>query len=302
MSDTRRKLGFVLVTVGVLAVGVAALEYWRSTHTGIKLTTVDRRPITGINPEPVEGVAGDAPRIKVPDTPPPGRTLHVSSAFRQSGDGSFEKPWNDLQAALCALEPGDRLLIMSGGYPGPFAVDENCRDGTAEKPIEVYVADDALMGNLMSGETVQKEVLRLARSHWRIAGIEIRPQRTLAGVVIGPDVHHVTIENAHIYSGLGTGIVIEPGSEDITVRESHLHQLGTLEGRSKGQEVGTGAGVRIAPGTRRIAVLDTKMHNILGPPVEVTPPEQYTADPTLPPATDVTIDDEKFAGEQRKWY
>ena len=106
--------------------------------------------------------------------------------------------------------------------------------------------------------------------------------------------------------------MIEPGSEDITITRAHLHQLGTLEGRSKGRESGgresrdkdsgTGAGVRIAPGTRRISVLDTKIHNIFGTPVEVIPPEQYAADPALPPAAELTIEDDRFAGEQEKWW
>ena len=234
----------------------------------------------------------------------------MSANVREAGDGSFEHPWNDLQTALCVLEPGDRLLIMGGGYPGPFAIDGDCKDGTAEKPIEVYVADDALVGNLMSGDTVQGEVLRMARSYWHLAGMEIRPQRTLVGLVIGPDVHHVTIEAFHIYSGIGVGIAIEPGSEDIEIRRGHLHQLGTLEGRSRDKHrdadgnatAPDGAGVRIAPGTRRISVANTKIHNIFGEPVEVIPPEKYAADPTLPPAAELTIDDRFFSGEQEKWW
>jgi hypothetical protein len=234
----------------------------------------------------------------------------VSSDVREAGDGSFEHPWNDLQAALCVLEPGDRLLIMGGGYPGPFAIDGDCKDGTADKPIEVYVSDDALVGNLVTGDIVNEEVLRMARSHWLLAGMEIRPQRTLVGLVIGPDVHHVTIEGFHIYSGMGVGIAIEPGSEDIEIRRGHLHQLGTLEGRSRDKHRGTdadaiarnGAGVRIYPGTRRISVVDTKIHNIFGGSVEVILPEDYLADPTLPPAADLTIDDKRFSGEQEKWW
>ena len=44
------------------------------------------------------------------ELPEPRRTLFVAPG-KEAGDGSEAHPWNDLQAALCALGPGDRLRV-----------------------------------------------------------------------------------------------------------------------------------------------------------------------------------------------
>jgi len=220
----------------------------------------------------------------------------------RAGEISAEQARDDPRSHMLTRVVGREAMEID--HFGPIAVDGECKDGTPEKPIEVYMADDAVLENPIRGdEVIQKELLRLARSYWLLAGVEVHPLRTWVGVVIGPDVRHVTIEAAHIYGGLGVGIVIEPGSEDITITGSHLHKLGTLGGpRSQGDTSGEDAGIRIYPGTRRIAVLDTRIHNVLGAPVEVVPPEHYAADPGLPPAAELTIDDRQFTSGQDKWW
>ncbi|MGH9442518.1 MAG: hypothetical protein ACRD16_09605, partial [Thermoanaerobaculia bacterium] len=60
----------------------------------------------------------DVARYK-PAVPKPTRTLFVK-ASKDNGDGSEKNPWNDLQAALCELRPGDRLRVGAGTYTGPF--------------------------------------------------------------------------------------------------------------------------------------------------------------------------------------
>src|SRR5262249_29655569 len=48
------------------------------------------------------------------------RTFFVSPG-PTAGDGTEEHPWNDLQAALRALSPGDRLRVRAGTY-GPIRI------------------------------------------------------------------------------------------------------------------------------------------------------------------------------------
>ncbi|HON48857.1 MAG TPA: DUF1565 domain-containing protein, partial [Kiritimatiellia bacterium] len=48
-------------------------------------------------------------------------TLHVSATTGESvrkADGSKEKPWRDLQAALDKAQPGDTILVAAGNYLG----------------------------------------------------------------------------------------------------------------------------------------------------------------------------------------
>lgn len=295
----QKPVGVVLLLFALAALAVAGLQYWQGRQT-FKLTVLSEMPITGINPLPVAGL-GDAPRITVPETPPAGRTLHVASGATAGGDGSWEHPWKDLQESLCRLEPGDRLLVLAGGYPGPLSVGEECQDGTPEKPIEVYLSDDAVLSGRATEGPGDGAVLTLARSWWRLGGAEIRPLGFKVGIRIGPDVEGVTVDAVHIYSGVGSGIAIEPGSVEITISRNHLHRLGSPEGRGGGSELADGIGIRIAPGTRAITVADTKIHNIFGDPVRVLAPADY-GDPTLAPAANLSIDDELFQQDQAKWW
>jgi len=295
----QKPLGVLLLLFGLAAVVLAGLKFWQGPRP-IRLTVLNEMPITGIN-QRIEGGIGDAPRITVPETPPPGRTVHVNPQAAVDGDGSWDHPWNDLQESLCRLEPGDRLLVLAGKYPGPLWVGEACKDGTADRPIEVYFSDDATLLGRMVEETVEGAVLTLGRSMWHIGGAEIQPLKFGVGVAIGPDVRGVTVDAAHIYSGVGAGITVEPGSREITISRGHLHQLGSLEGRGNRNELGDGAGVQIAPGTHAVTVTDTKIHNIYGVPVQVLTPAEY-GDPGLAPPVDLSIDDELFQEGQEKWW
>src|SRR5262245_27759285 len=73
-----------------------------------------------------------------PKFPAAKRTRFVSNEAPGPGDGSLEHPWKDLQQALCALEPGDRLVVASGIYTGSFRVAGACKSGTADAPIQLF--------------------------------------------------------------------------------------------------------------------------------------------------------------------
>ena len=300
MAIQRQKfVGVVLLGIGITALVIAAFQF-NASRSKAGIVPLDIRPIQGINPQ-ADG-PGDAPRITVPGTPAPGQTHYVWARAKPHGDGSWKRPFNDLQESLCALQPGDRLLVMGTRYEGPFEIGKDCSDGTEAMPIEVYFADDALVHNPVVREATELPVLTIDRHWWVIAGIEIQPLWYLSGILVGPNARHIRIESAHIKSGLGRGIDISPGASDILIQDSHLHQLGTLEGRSGEWPKGQGAGVRIAPGTSRISVLGTQIHNVLGKPALVISPEEYASLPGLQPASDIVIEASGFQENQRKWW
>jgi len=303
MESRRKLLGIALVVSGFVALAMAALQYWRESPSAITLTPLASAPIETLNPVYKPGQLGDAPRIEVPETPPLGRTVYVSVQARQPGDGSFERPFNNLQESLCDLRPGDRLLVMAGRYPAPVRLDESCSNGTAEAPIEVYFSDDAVLaGPFEAVADPPSAVVFIARSHWLFGGMEVRPEHAPRGIVIASGSHHVTFRSIHVYSGVGSGVEILPGSEAIVIEGSHFHKLGSLGGRTVNETHGEHSGVRIFPGTRNIAVVDTKMHNILGPPVDVVPPEKYKENYMLAPSVGLTIDDAQFIRGQDEWW
>jgi len=90
-------------------------------------------------PEPVFLNGKPFPEVSafVAKLPAQQRSFFVAPA-KENGDGTEAHPWNDLQAALRALSPGDRLRVRAGAYKGVFHIDEACRDGNEEAPIQVF--------------------------------------------------------------------------------------------------------------------------------------------------------------------
>ncbi len=243
----------------------------------------------------------DAPNINLDDLPPPiGNSYHVWSRANDAGDGSAAHPWRDLQAALCELAPGDRLIILAGVYRGPFRIDADCASGSLEAPIEVYAVDDAL---LTAGEDAP--VLEIGAEHWHINGIEIAPGRVFSPAVRIAGGAHLTFENCHLHSGTGDGVFIGPGSQDIEIRDCHIHQLGMHD---EGQpylrpENPDAAGVRVAPGTRDITITRTRLHNIRGGAIVIVDPETWASETgeTLPEAENVMADGNLVEKRQAQW-
>jgi len=176
-----------------------------------------------------------------PKFPAARRTRFVSVEASGPGDGSLEHPWKDLQQALCALEPGDRLVVASGIYTGSFRVAGACNSGTADAPIQVF----ARHAFLKSGGG---DVLTVERAYWQFWELQIAllDSSAVGLVVRGPDAHDVAIDQTHIYEGNGPAVVLAAGSSRITVSNSHIHQS---------------MGVRIEPGASSVTLVNNHIHH-----------------------------------------
>jgi hypothetical protein len=307
----------VLLTIAVVAFTIAALQWRQETAApdtpSVVVRSIGARSIEDPSHRPKQV------RLNLPERPALGRTLYVDAKGPPSGDGSSaERPLTDLQAVLCALEPGDRLVIWDGEFRGPFSIGDDCSDGTAEAPIEVYAAADAV---LYGGPHSNEPVLTVARAYWQLHDLMVVPLESVgAGVVLRAPAKEIDLDSPHIRSGRGNGIEIHPGVEGVMVRAAHIHHMGIQEGggsrntleeggggkRGRGERVDPattppGAGIRIYPATRRIQVVATEIRNIWGQPLEVVSPADI--DPELAPAAELEIDDSGFVKEQQeKWW
>ncbi len=90
-------------------------------------------------------------------------------------------PADDLQKAACALAPGDLLRVKKGTY-AELRIDDLCRDGTPENPIQIFFERGATVPAL----TVEK-------SYWDLDNALVSG----SGVRIGA-VRDVTISNCSI--------------------------------------------------------------------------------------------------------
>jgi len=154
--------------------------------------------------------------------PAPRRTLYVAAGGRRGGRGTQGKPWNDLQVALRALRPGDRLVVGSGAYPGAFRIDESCKDGEATLPIQVVGE-----GNPVLGPGAAAPVLTIARAFWQIQAITVAagPKESSSILLAGMLAHDLLLDRVHLNGGRGPGIDIGTGVRNVTVSNSSIHHL-----------------------------------------------------------------------------
>jgi hypothetical protein len=321
--SVRRFVARALLIVGAGALVMAYLQHRRTptsaenevaetSDSAVQFEVLERRPLAEGGMErrvELSNPFADPPRAPLPDAEPTGRRYHVSPRGDDAAEGSPKQPWRSLDHALCRLEPGDRLTIGAGTYVGPFAIDGDCHDGTAERPIEVYANDDA---TLVGAKGSAEPVLTIARQYWTLAGLEVS-----AGPIDGPLIRiagarHVIVNAAHVVGSAGDGIEIGPGSEDIEIHDSHLHQLGAggapVSSRQRGGNAarrpeGRVIAVRILPGTRVIRITGTNIHNVWGEPIHVVTPEEHLAagGERLAAAADLEIDTRQFQTGQDEW-
>jgi len=178
------------------------------------------------------------------------RTVFVA-AEAPPGDGSEAHPWNDLQAAFRALSPGDRLRVRAGRYAGTFRVDESCREGTKNAPIQVVFDGKAVLESASEGF-----VLTLARSHWLIVGGYLDLEDTPAsGVSIeGPSSHDVTLDGLRISGGRGPSISVGPDATRIAILRCNLAKSPLTVATA------SAVGIEIAAGADDVRIEQSRLH------------------------------------------
>src|SRR6185295_2054093 len=205
-------------------------------------------------------------RVYDPNFPEAVRVRYVSPGAGSSivEDGSLERPWRDLQRALCGLEPGDRLVLAAEVYTGSFRVGEGCRSGTAGKPIQVFGRHAFLKAGGPGA------VLTVERAHWQFWEMQIAllDSESAGFVTSGPEAHDIALDQSHIYEGKGPAVRLAAGTAAITLSNCHIHQS---------------TGVRIEAGTRGVTLVSNHIHHNRAAAVTVGGGEGE------PPA-DVTLD------------
>ncbi|HEX4439518.1 MAG TPA: right-handed parallel beta-helix repeat-containing protein [Thermoanaerobaculia bacterium] len=216
-----------------------------------------------------------------PKFPDAKRTRFASAEAKDAGDGTLEHPWRDLQHALCALEPGDRLVVASGIYTGAFRAGGGaCRDGSADAPIQVF-ARHAFLKSDGSGA-----VLTVEKAHWQLWEVQIALlDSAVPGLVIrGTGAHDVAIDQTHIYEGNGPALVMAAGAARVTVSNCHIHQSKGIRIEDGASEVTlvnnhihhnrassltVGGGPAGSPAPRSVTVLGNRIHNDRAPGIEL---------------------------------
>jgi hypothetical protein len=181
-----------------------------------------------------------------PEFPEPKRIFYVAVSG-PPGDGSQSHPWNNLQAALRELRPGDRLHILPGEYEGGFSIDDACQDGTAQAPIQVFFQKGVLK------PSATRPALTVGKAFWSFQRLSVS-----LGDHEGPGLeissHDVLVDNAFVYKGRGPGVRIAPGASRVTIAHANILKIGVS------QPGPDSVGVEIAPRTREVRIVACRLY------------------------------------------
>lgn len=195
--------------------------------------------------------------------PEPKREFFVA-AKGDAGDGSEAHPWNDLQAALARLAPGDRLRVRAGSYAGTVAIENACADGSERAPIQL-VFDGKAVVEPPEGSPA----LVVSRAHWLIVGVYARLGLGSApGIVIrGRGAHDLHLEGPRIADGAGPGIRVEAEAARVAITRAYVSKTGLKE------MAPDSCGIEVAAGTREVEVVESHLTNNPSGSIRVRAPE-----------------------------
>lgn len=210
----------------------------------------------------------------------PRRLFYVSADAKAEGDGSQTRPWKELQAALCRLEPGDRLVLLPGIYAGAVRIGESCKPGRADAPIQVF-GEEAFF-HAADGAYA----LTVSRPFWHFYHMQMILDRPAAKgfAVLGEEAHDIVFDRGHVYEGPGVAIFVGTASARVSISNSHVHQTGGIRIESGARDVelhhnkihhNLDAALRIVPGkdgeiARNLTLVRNKFHNDTGPALDLS--------------------------------
>ena len=213
--------------------------------------------------------------------PPPRRTLFAAPG-KEPGDGSEAHPWSDLQAALCALGPGDRLRVRAGEYPGGLRIAEPCRDGGSKEPIEVVFEEKARRDG-----RAPAPALSISRSGWKFVAVSIELKDSAEpGIEVGDGARDVAIDGARVTGGAGPSVRIERNAANVTVSNSLFAKTAAVRGNAEA------LGVDVAGGTERVGLVNDRFVGNSAGSVRI-------GNAVQPPARHVVLRGNTMRGDER---
>ncbi|WP_295539215.1 hypothetical protein [uncultured Thiohalocapsa sp.] len=256
--------------------------------------------------------ADEVPRryLGADDLAPGDRFVKAGDTTAAPGSGTRDDPWRSLSHALAQLQPGDRLVVLSGRYQGPLRIGNDVAAGTAQAPITVHFTSNAELIGPQPGDPVAAghhddwgPLVSIARDHWHLEGLNVIGGYSNPVVSIEGGVSGIRLASPHIRAAAGSGLVVADGVSGIELTDLHLHHLGSLEGRdhdrralyARPQEAPF---VALALPEHGVMLEGGKIHHIFGQLGIVSGPDGKRA-----------LDDETFSGwdivvsrgEQRWW-
>lgn len=213
-------------------------------------------------PPPTGGCPGTWPSAVYAAMPlSTGQAFYVSAATGSDANpGTIDQPWQSLQKAFDALQPGQIAYLRAGTYGALCSASTFSRAGTLTSPITVqgYPGERAVL----HGQ------IRLEGAFFRLSNVVVegpscgtwgattRQGENLVLMVPGTT-HHIEVSNSEIYHG-GWHAGIAAGGDDIWILNNYIHDNGGFNDPS---QENTSHGIYYHDGTRGVVANNILEHN-----------------------------------------
>ncbi|WP_158620152.1 right-handed parallel beta-helix repeat-containing protein [Corallococcus sicarius] len=172
--------------------------------------------------------------------------------------GTESAPVRTLAKALSLAGPGDRIRVLAGTYAERVLITDSVRAGTAEAPITLEGVDlPRIVPGSQPGALVAVE-----RPHWLISGFEIDVQNKAAfAVAFSGDTEGTVLSDSEVHHAqYGAGISFHNGAHGATLEKNHIHHISIPNKDAHG--------VMIQPTSRNITVRDNVIHDNSGDSIQ----------------------------------
>ena len=156
-------------------------------------------------------------------------TIFVANAL-ENGDGSHQSPFNDLQYALDAVEPGDTIFLKAGHYTGSWSTSIS---GTPDQRI--YLDGESPHNTKINGcSLADNEGLVVLHSYYSIARLSFINHVGNGLTVVGGSTPGEELESIHIFDAcfIGNGSSLADGGDGLYIENAMDVFIGDVVARS----------------------------------------------------------------------
>ncbi|NMO21410.1 hypothetical protein HPC49_47110 [Pyxidicoccus fallax] len=206
-----------------------------------------------------------------------------ASTGNDSGDGSAERPFRTIAKAISQANPGEVIRVLAGTYPERIVIGTNAKAGTPEAKITIQgEGRPRIIPGNGGGALVQ-----VRRPNWVVDGFEIDVQRqSFFAVSFEGDVTGSVLANSELHNGgAGAGVTTYGNATGAIIENNHIHDFVKNTGNKDSH------GIVVQPTSRDITVRNNDIHDNSGDSVQCLGPEGFSK---LPPADGLVVENNHF--------
>jgi nitrous oxidase accessory protein NosD len=231
-------------------------------------------------PSPQPGVSPSAPTAAPSSFT---REWVVSPSGSDTGAGSAAQPFRSISKAISLAGPGEVIRLLAGTYAERIIIGDNAKAGSEGAPITLQgEGKPRIVPSSGGGGLIQ-----VSRPHWIIDGLEVDLQgQSFFAVTFRGNVKGSTLANSELHHGTaGAAVTTYDSATGAVIENNHIHGFVKRGGNQDSH------GVVVQPTSRDITVRNNDIHDNSGDSVQCLGPEGFSS---LPPADGLVIENNHF--------